>query len=176
MGWGWRSVHDPKQLPQVLEKWNFSIHNGKPFEMVFPLLGADGSLPDFLTLALPVRDVHGKIVRSFGSNTDITEQRRSVLPGEGPRPLGRTQNGQNSCYRSSLRIAKLSFSPVRLPLWIYSTPPINKATIFKLSRNRSSLKFCSPWSTTSCLRGTSNAPLLSTILPCAAEPRKSSFA
>ena len=37
----------------------------------------DGAFREFLTLALPVRDAHGKVVRWFGTNTDITEQRRS---------------------------------------------------------------------------------------------------
>jgi PAS domain S-box-containing protein len=77
LGWGWESVHDPKLLPEVREKWSTSIASGRPFEMIFPLLGADGSFRDFLTLALPIRDAHGTIARWFGTNTDITAQRRS---------------------------------------------------------------------------------------------------
>ncbi len=76
-GWGWASVHDPQILPQVMEKWRVSISTGQPFEMTFPLRGADGLYRQFLTLAMPVRDTHGTVVRWFGSNTDITEQRRS---------------------------------------------------------------------------------------------------
>ena len=41
-GWGWQSVHDPKMLPIVLERWKASITTGEPFEMEFPLRGADG--------------------------------------------------------------------------------------------------------------------------------------
>jgi PAS domain S-box-containing protein len=77
MGWGWQSVHDPETLPGVIEKWKSSIASGKVFEMIFPLRGADGAYRQFLTLAMPVRDEHGRVVRWFGSNTDITEQRRS---------------------------------------------------------------------------------------------------
>ncbi len=76
-GWGWQSVHDPQTLPEVLHRWRSSLVAGEPFEMIFPLRGADGSFRQFLTLAMPVRDVEGKIVRWFGTNTDITEQRRS---------------------------------------------------------------------------------------------------
>ena len=76
-GWGWQSVHDPSILPQVLEKWEASIKTGQPFEMIFPLRGADGNFREFLTLAMPVRDAHGQIARWFGTNTDITDQRRS---------------------------------------------------------------------------------------------------
>jgi light-regulated signal transduction histidine kinase (bacteriophytochrome) len=49
--------------------------------MVFPLRGADGVFRPFLTRVLPVKDDHGKVVRWFGTNTDITEEqemRRSL--------------------------------------------------------------------------------------------------
>jgi PAS domain S-box-containing protein len=48
-GWGWQSVHDPEELPQVLERWKASIATGLPFDMVFPLRGADGQFRPFLT-------------------------------------------------------------------------------------------------------------------------------
>jgi PAS domain S-box-containing protein len=76
-GWGWQSVHDPEKLPQVLTRWRASLASGELFEMVFPLRAADGTYRDFLTLALPVRDASGKVVRWFGTNTDITQQRRA---------------------------------------------------------------------------------------------------
>jgi len=75
-GWGWQSVHDPDTLPAVMDSWQASIATGTPFEMVFPLLGADGVFRPFLTRVVPVRDQSGKIDRWFGTNTDIAEQRR----------------------------------------------------------------------------------------------------
>ncbi len=80
-GWGWQSVHDPELLPQVLERWRGSIATGEPFEMEFPLRGANGRFRWFLTRVMPVRDAQGKVVRWFGTNTDVTEQRevREVL-------------------------------------------------------------------------------------------------
>jgi PAS domain S-box-containing protein len=73
-GWGWKSVHDPQMLPKVLERWKSSIDTGQPFDMVFPLRGADGVFHPFLTRIVPVRDRDGKIVHWFGTNTDISEQ------------------------------------------------------------------------------------------------------
>ena len=75
-GWGWQSVHDPEALPGVLERWKDSIATGKPFDMVFPLRGADGSFREFLTRVMPVRDANGDVIRWCGTNTDITEQKR----------------------------------------------------------------------------------------------------
>lgn len=78
-GWGWQSVHDPEVLPKVLERWRESIATGKPFEMVFPLRGADAVFRSFLTRVSPMRNSDGKVVRWFGTNTDITEQRNAEL-------------------------------------------------------------------------------------------------
>ncbi len=76
-GWGWQSVHDPARLPEVTDRWQTSIATGRPFDMVLPLRGTDGAFRPFLTRVLPVRDKQGEIVRWFGTNTDITEQRRA---------------------------------------------------------------------------------------------------
>lgn len=74
-GWGWQSVHDPKQLPLVMEKWQKSIATGETFDMVFPLRGADGIFRPFLTRGIPVKDTAGKVKMWVGTNTDITEQK-----------------------------------------------------------------------------------------------------
>ena len=75
-GWGWQAVHDPGLLPQVIERWQASIETGERFEMEFPLKGADGKFRWFLTRVNPLRDGEGRIIRWFGTNTDIDEQRR----------------------------------------------------------------------------------------------------
>jgi PAS domain S-box-containing protein len=75
-GWGWKTVHDPEVLPQVMEKWAESIRTGAPFEMEFPLRGTDGVFRWFLTRISPFRDAEGKVTRWFGTNTNIDEQRR----------------------------------------------------------------------------------------------------
>jgi PAS domain S-box-containing protein len=74
-GWGWQSVHHPEHLPTVLERWRASIATGEPFEMEFPLRGADGRFRWFLTRVLPVKDAGGAVARWFGTNTDIDELR-----------------------------------------------------------------------------------------------------
>jgi PAS domain S-box-containing protein len=74
-GWGWQSVHNPEILPSVLERWEASLAMGQAFEMEFPLRGADGVFRWFLTRIRPVRNSEGRIVRWFGTNTDIHEQR-----------------------------------------------------------------------------------------------------
>jgi len=71
-GWGWQSVHDPEVLPKVMERWKASIATGEPFDMEFPLHGADGVFRPFLTRVLPLKDSAGLVLRWFGTNTDIS--------------------------------------------------------------------------------------------------------
>jgi len=78
-GWGWQAVHDPETLPQVLERWRLSISTGDPLDMVFPMRGADGVFRPFLTRVRPFRDETGKVVRWFGTSTDISEQKQVEL-------------------------------------------------------------------------------------------------
>jgi PAS domain S-box-containing protein len=73
-GWGWQSVHDPEVLPTVVERWKRSIASGEPFEMTFPLRGADGQFRPFLTRVTPIRDSSGSIARWFGTNTDVSSE------------------------------------------------------------------------------------------------------
>lgn len=75
-GWGWKSVHDPEMLPKVVERWQHSLATGEPFEMDFPLRGADGVFRWFLTRVNPLRDAQGRVFRWFGTNTDVDHVRR----------------------------------------------------------------------------------------------------
>ncbi|HUR44834.1 MAG TPA: PAS domain-containing protein, partial [Candidatus Saccharimonadales bacterium] len=76
-GWGWQSVHDSDMLPKLLTAWNASIEMGQPFEMEFPLRAADGSFRWFLTQVNPVRDSANRVIRWFGTNTDVHEVKRA---------------------------------------------------------------------------------------------------
>jgi len=74
-GWGWQKVHHPEHVDRVLERFQRSIETGEIWEDTFPLRGKDGRYRWFLSRAIPIHDERGKIVRWFGSNTDVTEQR-----------------------------------------------------------------------------------------------------
>jgi len=86
-GWGWRSVHHPETLTAVLVRWKASIATGVPFDMVLPLRGADGIFRPFLTRVMPVKDADGKVLRWFGTNTDISEQKRAEEEAKKTRDL-----------------------------------------------------------------------------------------
>ncbi len=72
-GWGWQKVHHPDHVNRVVEKISRHFKTGEVWEDTFPLRGRDGTYRWFLSRAMPIRDESGKVVRWFGTNTDITE-------------------------------------------------------------------------------------------------------
>ena len=58
------------------------IATGEPFEMEFPLRGRDGQFRWFLTRMLPLKDAGGRVLRWFGTNTDVTEVRQARQAAE----------------------------------------------------------------------------------------------
>ena len=66
----------------MLERWKASIATGEPFNMEFPLRGRDGQFRWFLTRVLPLKDAGGRVVRWFGTNTDVTEVRQARQAAE----------------------------------------------------------------------------------------------
>jgi PAS domain S-box-containing protein len=79
---GWEPLHDAEHLPAVKAAWEAALASGMSFDMTFPLKGADGVFHPFLTRCLPIRDEAGEIVLWFGTNTDVSEQRRIIQERE----------------------------------------------------------------------------------------------
>jgi PAS domain S-box-containing protein len=73
-GMGWQKVHHPEHLERVQQHMRRCFESGTLWEDTFPLRGRDGSYRWFLSRARPIRDDAGKVIRWFGTNTDITEQ------------------------------------------------------------------------------------------------------
>jgi PAS domain S-box-containing protein len=74
-GWGWETVHHPDHMETVKAKWKSHLQRGEPWQDAFPLRGKDGQYRWFLSHVVPIKDQQGRIVRWFGTNTDITEQK-----------------------------------------------------------------------------------------------------
>jgi PAS domain S-box-containing protein len=76
-GWGWQKFHHPDHLQHVVEKWRQALETGATWEDTFPLRGRDGQYRWFLSRAVPIRNTDGRILRWFGTNTDITDLREA---------------------------------------------------------------------------------------------------
>ncbi len=76
-GWGWKNFVHADHVAQVVTGIERSWAAGEPWEETFQLRGKDAGYRWFLSRALPIRDVSGKVVRWFGTNTDITERKQA---------------------------------------------------------------------------------------------------
>ena len=76
-GWGWQKVHHPDHVQQVVAKISKCFQSGEVWEDTFPLRGRDGNYRWFLSRAVPICDPEGRVLRWFGTNTDISERMRS---------------------------------------------------------------------------------------------------
>jgi PAS domain S-box-containing protein len=75
-GEGWQSMLHPDDRERVLKAWRESVGNGTPHEQEERHRGADGQYRWFLARGVPLRDAKGRIVRWYGTNTDIEDRKR----------------------------------------------------------------------------------------------------
>jgi len=76
-GWGWQPVLHPDDVKNSLERWNNSVQTGETYEVEYRFKRAsDGAYRWHLARAIPVRDAQGKILKWFGTCTDIDDRHR----------------------------------------------------------------------------------------------------
>jgi len=76
-GDGWQSMLHPDDRERVLRAWHDSVANGTPYEQEERHRGADGRYRWFLSRGVPLRDYEGRILRWYGTNTDIEGRKRT---------------------------------------------------------------------------------------------------
>jgi PAS domain S-box-containing protein len=76
LGAGWQQVVHPEDIEDSLARWRHSLSTGETYEVEFRLRDAGGEYRWHLARALPMRDADGRIVKWFGTNTDIDEQKQ----------------------------------------------------------------------------------------------------
>jgi PAS domain S-box-containing protein len=74
-GYGWQTMVHPEDRERVLRAWHEAVANGTPFEQEERHRGRDGTYRWFLSLGVPLRDADGRIVRWYGTNTDIEDRK-----------------------------------------------------------------------------------------------------
>jgi formate hydrogenlyase transcriptional activator len=70
-GWGWQAAFHPEDLRALMEKWQEQLGSGESGEIEARVRRYDGVYRWFLIRMAPFRDESGKIVRWYGTSTDI---------------------------------------------------------------------------------------------------------
>jgi len=73
-GEGWNDMFHPHDQDRAWSIWRHSLRTGEPYEIQYRLKHRDGGYRWTLGRALPERDETGKIIRWYGTCTDIHEQ------------------------------------------------------------------------------------------------------
>src|SRR6266850_1296419 len=76
-GDGWQSMLHPDDRDRVLRAWHESVTKGTPYEQEERHRRVDGTYRWFLARGLPLRDAEGRIVRWYGTNTDIEDRKQA---------------------------------------------------------------------------------------------------
>jgi formate hydrogenlyase transcriptional activator len=82
--WGWTVAIHPNDLSGLVDYWRSVLASGEPGEIEARLRRFDGVYRWFLFRATPSFDNDGRIVKWFGTNTDIEDRKRAecLLAGE----------------------------------------------------------------------------------------------
>ncbi|MGB0126637.1 MAG: PAS domain S-box protein, partial [Rhodocyclaceae bacterium] len=73
LGYGWLEQLHPDDRRRTIDRWQSTASKGEAFDIEFRIRRHDGAYRWFRTLAVPLRDEAGQIVKWFGSNTDIED-------------------------------------------------------------------------------------------------------
>jgi PAS domain S-box-containing protein len=74
-GWGWQVAFHPEDLPLLIQRRREYLSSGEPGEIEARLRRFDGVYRWFLIRAEPFRDESGRIIRWYGTSTDIHERK-----------------------------------------------------------------------------------------------------
>lgn len=77
-GEGWNGMFHPEDQPVAREKWRHCLATGDAYEIEYRLRHHSGEYRWTLGRALPIRDDTGKIIRWFGTCTDIHDAKRDA--------------------------------------------------------------------------------------------------
>lgn len=73
----------PERAAEAGAAWRRSVESGDDFELEVPIRRGDGAFRWHLVRAVPIRDEGGRIVRWFGTSTDIDDHKRAETEREG---------------------------------------------------------------------------------------------
>jgi PAS domain S-box-containing protein len=77
--WEWAPTVHPDDRPATVEAWRNAVETGEAYEIEHRVKLDDGSYRWHLSRGMPVRDEQKRVVRWYGTATDIEETKRAEL-------------------------------------------------------------------------------------------------
>jgi PAS domain S-box-containing protein len=77
LGAGWLDQIHPADRERTTAAWTEAVRTGSPFDVEFRVRRSDGVHRWFKTRATPLRDAEGRVVRWFGTCTDVDDRIRA---------------------------------------------------------------------------------------------------
>jgi PAS domain S-box-containing protein len=77
LGYGWVEQLHPEDRERAQTAWAEATRRGDQFDIEFRIRRADGVYRWFKTRAVPLRDTLGRLVKWFGSNTDVEDYKQA---------------------------------------------------------------------------------------------------
>ncbi len=77
LGYDWTEQVHPVDRPRAQHDWQEAVATGRDFVQEFRIRRADGAYRWFHARAVPLRDAAGRIVKWFGTNTDVDDRKQT---------------------------------------------------------------------------------------------------
>ena len=77
LGYGWLYQLHPDDRERVKAEWGAVVKSDASFDIEFRIRGKDGAYRWFKSRAVPMRDAEGKILKWFGTSTNIEDMKRA---------------------------------------------------------------------------------------------------
>ena len=77
LGRGWEAAVHPDDLARFMDEWRAAVGCGKALESEARVRTADGQYRWLLIRSVPLHDKRGKIVKWYGTSTDIDDRKRA---------------------------------------------------------------------------------------------------
>ncbi len=110
LGYGWAEQLHPDDRPRAQQTWQEAVATGTNLTLEFRVRRADGIYRWFHTRAVPLHDAAGRIVKWFGTNTDVDDRKQAE------ETLKRTAEQLNQTNEEVRQFAYIVSHDLRAPL------------------------------------------------------------